>query len=148
MRALALTFCVLALTALLGTAAGQAGTDIGAVCYAACERSTNSNPEYKACLARAADVADRKLNEAYKRLQTAIRAAAKEMGQRPDEQLGALVRAQKSWIAYRDENCTFEDELAFGGTSIGGNYSACLCALSHERVEDFARIQRHLLFGG
>jgi len=48
----------------------------------------------------------------------------------------------------RFENCTFEDELAFGGTSIGGNYSACLCALSHERTEDFVRIRRHLLSGG
>jgi len=48
----------------------------------------------------------------------------------------------------RFENCTFEDELAFEGTSIGGNYSACLCALSHERTEDFVRIRRHLLSGG
>jgi uncharacterized protein YecT (DUF1311 family) len=147
MRASALVLGVLASTLLLGPAAAQAGMDIGATCYTACERSTTSNPEYKACLARAADAADRKLNEAYKRLQSAIRAGAKEMGQRPDEQLRALVRAQKAWIAYRDENCTFEDELAFGGTSIGGNYSACLCALSHERVEDFARIRQHLLFG-
>jgi uncharacterized protein YecT (DUF1311 family) len=146
MRVFAVALTVLAVTTLQGPA--RAETDIDTTCYAACEASTNSNPEYKACLARAADAADRKLNEAYKRLQTAIRAGAKEMGQRPDEQLGALVRAQKSWIAYRDENCTFEDELAFGGTSIGGNYSACLCALSHERVKDFTRIRRHLLFGG
>jgi len=148
MRASALVPSVLALTIFVAPAMAQAGMDIGAICYTACERTTNSNPEYKACLARAADAADRKLNEAYKRLQTAIRAAAREMGQRPNEQLGALVRAQKTWIAYRDQNCTFEDELAFGGTSIGGNYSACLCALSHERVEDFARIRQHLLSGG
>ncbi len=147
MRAVALALTVSAFTTLLVPIAAQAGTDISATCYAACEASTTSNPEYKACLSRAADAADRELNEAYQRLKVAIRAAGKEMGQAPDEQLGALVRAQKAWIAYRDENCTFEDELAFGGTSIGGNYSACLCALSHERIEDFSRIRRHVLSG-
>ncbi len=68
------------------------------------------------------------------------------MGQRPDIQLSGLTSAQKKWIAYRDANCTFEDELAFGGTSIGGNYSACLCALSYERIDDFARMRARLLF--
>ena len=62
-----------------------AGTDVIATCYEACEASTNSNPEFKACLARAADAADRKLNDAYKQLQGAIRAGAKEMGRAPDD---------------------------------------------------------------
>ena len=136
----------LALTILLLPATASAA-DIAAACYTSCEASTNSNPEYKACLARAADAADAKLNDGYKALQVAIRKAAKEMGQSPDIQLSSLTGAQKQWIAYRDENCTFEDELAFGGTAIGGNYSACLCALSLEREQDFARIRKHLLFG-
>ncbi|HUU66947.1 MAG TPA: lysozyme inhibitor LprI family protein [Methyloceanibacter sp.] len=148
MRIFASMLTVLAVTIFSAPIAAQAGSDIGATCYTACERSTQSNPEFKACLARAADDADRKLNEAYQRLKVAIRAAGKDMEQSADEQLGALVRAQKAWIAYRDENCTFEDELAFGGTAIGGNYSACICALSHERIEDFSRINRHLLSGG
>ncbi|WP_244500049.1 hypothetical protein [Methyloceanibacter superfactus] len=53
MRASALVLGVLASTLLLGPTAAQAGMDIGATCYTACERSTTSNPEYKACLARA-----------------------------------------------------------------------------------------------
>jgi uncharacterized protein YecT (DUF1311 family) len=131
---------------LLLPASASAGTDIIAICYQACEASTNSNPEYKACLARAADAADRKLNEAYKQLQGAIRAGAKAMGQRPDIQLSGLTSPQKKGIAYRDANCTFKDELAFGGTLIGGNYSACLCAPSYERIDDFARMRARLLF--
>ncbi|MGH6735634.1 MAG: lysozyme inhibitor LprI family protein [Methyloceanibacter sp.] len=127
--------------------AAHAETDIAATCYRDCEAATASNPEFKACLARAADAADEKLNAAYKALQGSVRAASKEMGQPPDPQLASLTAAQKSWIAYRDANCSFEDELAFGGTAIGGNYSACLCALSHERIADFARIRRHLLLG-
>jgi len=137
---------VLAMMILCIAVPGAAETDIAATCYAKCEKSTDSNPEYKACLARAADKADRALNESYKALQAAIRDGAKAMGQKPDIQLRALTTAQKAWIAYRDANCTFEDELAFGGTSIGGNYSACLCVLSYQRVGDFERIREHMLF--
>jgi hypothetical protein len=32
--------------------------------------------------------------------------------------------------------------LAFGGMLIGSNYSSCLCALSHERINDFERIEK------
>jgi uncharacterized protein YecT (DUF1311 family) len=120
-------------------------TDTNAVCYEDCEAATQSNPEYKACVARAADKADAALNQAYKTLQDKIRASAKEMGQEPEAQLGDLKDAQKQWIAYRDANCGLEDNLAFGGTAIGGNYSSCLCALSYERINDFARIRKEVL---
>jgi uncharacterized protein YecT (DUF1311 family) len=53
--------------------------------------------------------------------------------------------AQKQWIAYRNASCTFEDSLAFGGPSIGGNYSSCLCALSYERINDFERIEKEVM---
>jgi uncharacterized protein YecT (DUF1311 family) len=138
---------VLALTIMLMPIAALAGTDVTATCYKDCESATHSNPEYKACLARAADKADAALNAAFKALQDKVRAAGKDMGQSPDTQLGDLRDAQKKWIAYRDDNCTFEDSLAFGGTAIGGNYSSCLCALSYERVDDFARIQKEVIGG-
>lgn len=139
MRACALAFAILLVPATASAA------EISAACYTACEARTTSNPEYKACVARAADAADAKLNQAYTALKAAIRRFAKEMGQQPDIQLQSLVDAQKKWIAYRDANCTFEDQLAFGGTSIGGNYSACLCALSLARAQDFARIAQHVI---
>ena len=113
-------------TIVLMPVAAMAGTDIVATCYQTCADSTHSNPEYKACVARAADRADQLLNDSYKKLQDAVRADAKDMGQGPEVQLGYLKDAQKQWIAYRDASCTFEDSLAFGGTSIGGNYSSCL----------------------
>jgi uncharacterized protein YecT (DUF1311 family) len=139
MRAFLLTLMILAQPGVASAA------DISRACYNACEERTTSNPEYKACLARAADAADAALNKAYSALKEAMRRFAKEMGQAPDLQLESLVGAQKRWIPYRDANCTFEDELAFGGTSLGGNYSACLCALSLERADDFARISAHLI---
>jgi uncharacterized protein YecT (DUF1311 family) len=62
-------------------------------------RRTTSNIEFKACLARAADKADQKLNQAYKALQAAIRAAGKEMDQSSDPQIASLTGSQKKWIA-------------------------------------------------
>lgn len=136
---------VLALTIVLAPAAALAGTDITAACYQTCEDQTHSNPEYKACLARAADKADAALNQAFKTLQDKVRAAAKDMGQPADTHLEDLRAAQKYWITFRDANCTLEDNLAFGGTAIGGNYSSCLCALSYERLNDFARIEKEVI---
>jgi uncharacterized protein YecT (DUF1311 family) len=125
--------------------AAQAGTDISAACYKDCEAQTHSNPEYKACVARAADKADAALNKAYQSLLDAVRAAGKDMGQDPSTQIADLKDAQKQWIAFRDANCTFEDSLAFGGTAIGGNYSSCLCALSYERINDFERMVKDVM---
>jgi uncharacterized protein YecT (DUF1311 family) len=136
---------VAALPLLIAPGTASAGADISALCYAACDAATHSNPECKACLARAADRADTALNQAYKTLQGTIRAAAEEMGQEPDVQFKDLKDAQKQWIAYRGAACTLEDSLAFGGTAIGGNYSSCLCALSYERINDFERVTKHVL---
>lgn len=122
-----------------------AKADIVATCYSDCEAETDSNPTFKACLSRAANKADRLLNQSYQTLQEAIRKAAKDMDQPPDDQLKALTAAQKQWIAFRDENCSFEDSLAFGGTATGGNYSGCLCALSYERINDFDRIREQVI---
>jgi uncharacterized protein YecT (DUF1311 family) len=136
---------ILAVVFFLLPAATPAKADIIATCYTDCEAETDSNPDFKACLARAANKADRLLNQGYKALQDAIRKAAKEMNQSPDPQLASLTSAQQRWIDYRDTNCAFEDSLAFGGTATGGNYSGCLCALSYERINDFDRIRAQVL---
>jgi uncharacterized protein YecT (DUF1311 family) len=112
------------LTMLIVPAAAYAGTDIVATCYKDCEAQTHSNPEYKACVARG---------------------AGKDMSQDASAQIAYFKDAQKQWIAYRDSNCTLEDSLAFGGTAIGGNYSSCLCALSYQRIDDFERMQKHVM---
>jgi uncharacterized protein YecT (DUF1311 family) len=125
--------------------ATAAKANIIAACYSDCEAETDSNVEFKACLSRAANKADRLLNQGYESMQEAIRKAAKEMDQPPDAQLKALTDAQKKWFDFRDANCAFEDGLAFGGTATGGNYSACFCALSYERVNDFDRIKQQII---
>jgi uncharacterized protein YecT (DUF1311 family) len=141
MRALPLLLLLLASPA-LALDQGQ----IGNACYTDCEKETSSNPDYKACLARAADTADGLLNQEFSSLQDAVRQAAKDMDVKPDSQLDMLRDAQRKWIAFRDETCNFEDSLAFGATATGGYLSSCICALSYERINDFDRI-RHAILG-
>jgi uncharacterized protein YecT (DUF1311 family) len=125
--------------------AALAATDIVRACYSDCEDATHSNPEYKACLARAADKADKLLNDGYKQLQDAIKAQAKDMSQPADTHLEDLRSSQKYWINFRDSDCQLEDNLAFGGTAMGGNYSSCLCSLSYERLNDFDRMRKQVM---
>jgi uncharacterized protein YecT (DUF1311 family) len=141
MRALLLVLLLLSSPAL-----ALEQSQIQAACYTDCEKETKSNPEYKACLARAADTADALLNQDFTTLQEAVTAAAKDMGVKPDAQLDMLKEAQRKWIGFRDESCNFEDSLAFGATATGGYLSSCICTLSYERINDFDRI-RHSILG-
>jgi uncharacterized protein YecT (DUF1311 family) len=118
---------------------------IQAACYSDCDKENGANPDYKACLARAADTADGVLNQNFSALQDAVKSSAKDMGMRPEAQLDMLKEAQRKWIAFRDEACNFEDSLAFGATATGGYLSSCICALSYERANDFERIQHFIL---
>jgi uncharacterized protein YecT (DUF1311 family) len=121
-------------------------TQIQRACYTDCEAETDSNPDYEACLARAADTADGLLNQEFKALQDGVRAQAADMGGKPDAQLALLKDAQRQWIVFRDSACAFEDSLAFGATATGGLRSSCVCALSYGRIKDFERI-RHSVIG-
>jgi uncharacterized protein YecT (DUF1311 family) len=121
-------------------------SQIQRACYTDCEKDSQGNPSYKACLARAADTADGVLNHEFQTLQDGVKAAAAEMEAKPGTQLDMLKDAQRKWIAFRDSTCAFEDSLAFGASATGGLYSSCLCALSYGRVNDFDRI-RHSVLG-
>jgi uncharacterized protein YecT (DUF1311 family) len=120
-------------------------SQIKSACYEDCAKETGSNPEFKACVARAADTADGLLNEEFASLQESVRNAAKDMEVKPDTQLDMLTAAQRQWIAFRDSTCAFEDSLAFGGTATGGIASSCICALSYERINDFDRVKHSVL---
>lgn len=120
--------------------AAMAGTDIVVACYKDCEAQTHSNPEYKACLARAADKADAALNQAYKLMQGKIRAAAGDgpAGRHASRGFEGLAEILDQ-LPRRE---LLEDNIAFGGAAMGGNYSSCLCALSYERINDFERMAK------
>ena len=62
---------ILAFMILLLPFSTLAKADIVATCYSDCEAETDSNPTFKACLSRAANKADRLLNQSYQTLQEA-----------------------------------------------------------------------------
>ncbi len=130
---------MLAVMILLLSVAPPVQADIVAACYTDCAAETDSNPDLKACLTRAANKADRLLNESYKTLQDAIRKSAQEMSQSPDEALVAHHGPKPM------DRLALRGSLAFGGTATGGNYSGCLCALSYERINDFDRIRGQVM---
>src|SRR6476620_4938404 len=119
-------------------------SQIQAACYTDCE-DAGSNPDHKACLARAADTAAAVLNQEFSTLQDSVIASAKDMDVKPDAQLDMMKQAQRKWIAFRDEACNFEDSLAFGATATGGYLFSCICALSYGRANDFERVQHSIL---
>ncbi|HUW73017.1 MAG TPA: lysozyme inhibitor LprI family protein [Methyloceanibacter sp.] len=137
-------FCLL-LVLLCSPALALDQVQILSACYTDCEKETQSNPAYKACIARAADRADGVLNQEFASLQDSVRRAAEEMSVRPEPQLDMLKDAQRKWIALRDASCSFEDSLAFGATATGGYLSSCICAMSYARINDFDRIRRAVL---
>jgi uncharacterized protein YecT (DUF1311 family) len=70
-------------------------SQIQAACYTDCDKENQSNSDYKACLARAADTADALLNQEFSTLQEAVAAAAKDMDVKPNTQLDMLKEAQR-----------------------------------------------------
>jgi uncharacterized protein YecT (DUF1311 family) len=90
---------MLAVMILLLSVAPPVQADIVAACYTDCAAETDSNPDLKACLTRAANKADRLLNESYKTLQDAIRKSTQEVSQSPDEALASLTTTNGSATA-------------------------------------------------
>ena len=94
---------IIAVIILVLQAATPANADIVTTCYSDCETETDSNPDFKACLARAADTADALLNQEFTALLEAVKAAAADMDVRPEAKLVMLKGAQRKWIGFRDD---------------------------------------------
>jgi uncharacterized protein YecT (DUF1311 family) len=79
------------------------------------------------CAAESYAKADEGLNRAYKRI------VQKLKGQ--DQAAGLFVKAQKSWIAFRDSECAFVSSGASGGSIYPMIYSMCLEQVTKDRVK-------------
>jgi uncharacterized protein YecT (DUF1311 family) len=78
------------------------------------------------CLSKAKHAADAKLDALYEQLRRRL----------DGEDATRLVATQKTWIKYRDENCTAERELYGLGTAAGPAYLACLEAMTRARTRE------------
>jgi uncharacterized protein YecT (DUF1311 family) len=94
-----------------------------------CREERGNNIGIKACIWLEYDTADRKLNEAYKRLTARVSSAERSL----------LTEAQLGWIKLRDNTCEFEVYRSRGGTGFSGFLNACKTRVTNQRRVELDR---------
>ncbi|TPK65432.1 DUF1311 domain-containing protein [Mesorhizobium sp. B2-4-19] len=82
------------------------------------------------CAGKDFDAADKKLNDAYKQIESRLKdnAASKKL----------LVDAQRAWVAFRDAECKFQGgPIDQAGTVYPMVVANCQTALTNDRLKDF-----------
>ncbi len=92
--------------------------DVGDTCAGA-----GTNIEYKVCLQKRYEGADRELNRIYREVRSQV----------TGEQRTLLTEAQVAWIQYRDKVCDFETFSSRQGTGYRGFLSVCLERMTKAR---------------
>jgi uncharacterized protein YecT (DUF1311 family) len=93
-------------------------------------KSPQTQLDINICSDRATKVADRKLNETYKRLQARYRNTSNSKN---------LVDAQLAWISFRDRNCKFAADRFSGGSIAPTIYSRCIERITVQRTDELER---------
>jgi uncharacterized protein YecT (DUF1311 family) len=97
--------------------------------------NASTQMQMDACSKEGFDLADRELNQAYSAAQRAL----------GPEDRARLTKAEKSWLAYRDDDCAAEASLYEGGSIKPTIKTACLDKLSRERTVEIKRIYEQFL---
>ena len=87
--------------------------------------SRSTQLEMNKCAHKAYKKSDRRMNSVYRR---AVRA-------QKGDHLRALRKAQRSWVAFRDNACNSYSNLGDGGSIRPLLYSTCLSQLTDERTK-------------
>ncbi len=79
------------------------------------------------CAGKDFDKADKALNDAYRQINARLKddAATRKL----------LVDAQKSWVAFRDSECTFQSSASIGGSIYPMLVASCRAGLTNDRVK-------------
>ena len=100
------------------------------------------DPQYQAEMNRCAyldfQAADRELNQLWPQMIAAARRADAEINREFDQaptSEAALRNAQRAWITFRDEHCTYEGHEARGGSMETMLYEGCRATLTRQRIE-------------
>ena len=108
---------------------------------AAAQEPNCADPQYQAEMNRCAyldfQAADRELNQLWPQVIATARAADAEIDRSYDQaptSEQALRNAQRAWITFRDEHCTYEGHEARGGSRETLIYEGCRATLTRERV--------------
>jgi uncharacterized protein YecT (DUF1311 family) len=91
--------------------------------------------EMNMCAAREFETADAQLNALWARVVAEQRGETIPTGDRRPSALVVLRNAQRAWISFRDNHCTWEGYEARGGTMEPMLYGLCRARLTRERIE-------------
>jgi uncharacterized protein YecT (DUF1311 family) len=92
--------------------------------------NANTTVDMKQCAQIEYDKADKELNDAYKKVMTAVKASGNPKAK------DKLVAAQRAWIDFRDKDCAFEASVFEGGTIYGLIYTGCLTTRTQTRTQE------------
>ena len=91
--------------------------------------------EMNQCAASDFAAADAELNALWARVVAAQRGETIPGWDRRPSALAVLRNAQRAWISFRDNHCTWEGYEARGGTMEPMLYGLCRARLTRERIE-------------
>lgn len=98
-----------------------------------------STLEVNHCLSEELKQADGQLNETYQGFLNTLK-SMEEFGKMPKGLLvEGLRKAEREWMAYRDRNCEFYSNLAYGGTAAGTDYVSCQVKMTKERLNELKK---------
>lgn len=83
------------------------------------------------CAEKAYKASDAKLNELYHKIE-------KRLGDDADAKR-LLVKTERAWVAYRDDECAFAASAVTGGSAYPMFYAMCLDDLTQKRIADFQK---------
>lgn len=86
----------------------------------------SNNLEYKDCVSRSFEAADRELNQIYKKVRSTIGPEEKEI----------LTDAQLAWITYRDKTCDFETVQNRRGSGYRTFLNSCKERMTKARINE------------
>lgn len=122
---LGIIFCCLSLPCL--TKASEQRGDMASVKHEHCEEGKMVETTF--CMSRELKESDTRLNVVYGIL---IRALAKPQ---------LLQSAQRTWIAFRDAECMFQNEAMQGGSGYNFSMDLCLMQLTEQRIATLEAVQ-------
>lgn len=121
------SLAALACLGLLCTHVARADTDIAEQKHERCEEG-RSMIEISACMHRELAESDARVDLVYTLLRNALA--------RP----GGLISAQRAWHAYRDAQCTFENEGLEGGSAQPFSTDLCRTRLAERRIAELEQV--------
>ncbi len=89
-------------------------------------KNPQTTRDMNVCSSQEFQAADRKLNQVYQQLQAKISSRQKQR----------LTAAQRTWIAFRDQNCEYAKGQFEGGTLAASTYGYCRARVTQERIKD------------